>query len=218
MTDREMLRKALEISSLFEGLGFEENWFFRDFKREDIISEEQNGVACIGLILRGSAKVAPGEQGAVSTIGRGAEFGICNIFVREDMPTRLTAKTALKAAFLPKDVFAGLLGENRVLMYRYIRLCNQKMLYLAGKLRLMSISDSTERFAFWLMHNGKNGHNGAVMLSFSKDELARRLGLSRASLFRAISKLENEGIISSIGNKIIILNPQADIFERLDSQ
>ncbi len=215
MTDREMLRKALEISSLFEGLGFEENWFFRDFMREDIISEEQNGVACIGLILRGSAKVAPGEQGAVSTIGRGAEFGICNIFVREDMPTRLTARTALKAAFLPKDVFAGLLGENRVLMYRYIRLCNQKMLYLAGKLRLMSISDSTERFAFWLMHNG---HNGAVTLSFSKDELARRLGLSRASLFRAISRLENEGIISSIGNKIIILNPQADIFERLDSQ
>ncbi len=215
MTDREMLKKALEISSLFEGLGFEENWFFRDFKREDIISEEQNGVGCIGLILRGSAKVAPGEHGAVSTIGRGAEFGICNIFVREDMPTRLTARTALKAAFLPKDVFAGLLGENRVLMYRYIRLCNQKMLYLAGKLRLMSISDSTERFAFWLMHNG---HNGAVTLSFSKDELARRLGLSRASLFRAISKLENEGIISSIGNKIIVLNPQADIFERLDSQ
>ena len=82
MSDREMLRKALEISSLFEGLCFEENWFFRDFKREDIISEEQNGVACIGLILRGSAKVAPGEQGAVSTIGRGAEFGICNIFDR----------------------------------------------------------------------------------------------------------------------------------------
>lgn len=215
MTDREMLRKALEISSLFEGLGFEENWFFRDFKREDIISEEQNGVACIGLILRGSASVAPGEQGAVSTIGRGAEFGICNIFVREDMPTRLTAKTALKAAFLPKDVFAGLLGENRVLMYRYIRLCNQKMLYLAGKLRLMSISDSTERFAFWLMNSAPEG---AVTLSFSKDELARRLGLSRASLFRAISKLENEGIISSIGNKIIILNPQADIFERLDYQ
>ncbi len=215
MTDREMLKRALEISSLFEGLCFEENWFFRDFKREDVISEEQNGVGCIGLILRGSASVAPGEQGAVSTIGRGAEFGICNIFVREDMPTRLTAKTALKAAFLPKDVFAGLLGENRVLMYRYIRLCNQKMLYLAGKLRLMSISDSTERFAFWLMHSGSGGE---VALSFSKDELARRLGLSRASLFRAISKLENEGIISSIGNKIIVLKPQADIFERLDLQ
>ena len=44
MTDREMLRKALETSSLFEGLGFEENWFFRDFKRDEEISEEQNGV------------------------------------------------------------------------------------------------------------------------------------------------------------------------------
>lgn len=214
MTDREMLRKALETSSLFEGLGFEENWFFRDFKRDEEISEEQNGVLCVGLILRGSASVAPGEQGAVSTIGRGAEFGICNIFVREDMPTRLKARTALKAAFLPKDVFARLLGENRVLMYRYVRLCNQKMLYLAGKLRLMSISGSAERLAFWLKHSGSDG---VVTLSFSKDELARRLGLSRASLFRAISKLENQGIISSIGNKIIVLNPQADIFERLDS-
>ena len=86
---------------------------------------------------------------------------------------------------------------------------------LAGKLRLMSISGSAERLAFWLKHSGSDG---VVTLSFSKDELARRLGLSRASLFRAISKLENQGIISSIGNKIIVLNPQADIFERLDSQ
>lgn len=215
MTDREMLKRALETSSLFEGLGSTENWFFRDFKRDEEISEEQNGVGCIGLILRGSAKVAPGEQGEVSTIGRGAEFGICNIFVREDMPTRITARTELKVAFLPKDAFAGLLGENRVLMYRYVRLCNQKMLYLAGKLRLMSISGSAERLAFWIKHSARGN---VATLSFSKDELARRLGLSRASLFRAISKLENEGIISSVGNKIIILNPQADIFERLDSQ
>ena len=55
------------------------------------------------------------------------------------MPTVLTAKTACLVAYIPKERFAGRLSSDSVLMYRYVRLCNEKMIYLADKLRLMSI-------------------------------------------------------------------------------
>lgn len=211
MTDSEMLRWALLKSPLFEGDCSDRSWWIKSFERGETVHEEQNGVGCIGLILSGSAQVTPNEQGAVSTLTRGAEFGICNIFVREAMPTRLIARTPLKAAFLPKEVFAVILGENPALMYRYVRLCNLKMIYLAQKLRLVSIPDCTRRLAFWI---AVNASGGSVSLPHSKDELARELGMSRASLFRAISSLEGQGIISSVGNKIVILNPEAEILRK----
>ncbi len=211
MTDSEMLRRALIKSPLFEGECADKGWNIKSFERGETVSEEQNGVGCVGLMLSGSAEVTPSEQGAVSTLSRGAEFGICNIFVREDMPTKLKARTPIKVAFIPKEVFAATLSENSALMYRYIRLCNSKMIYLARKLRLMSITDCTGRLAYWISCNASGG---SVSLHYSKDELARMLGISRASLFRAIALLESQGIISSVGSKIVILRPEAEILRK----
>lgn len=210
MTDRQLLKKALEHSELFEGTDLNEQWLIRTFERSQQISEIQNGIECIGLILRGSAEVSPKNQSSVSVLICGNVFGICNIFVREQMPTSLRAKSKCMAAFLPKDRFAGLLSENSILMYRYVRLCNRKMLYLADKLRLMSITSMRDRLIFWLQ---RNQNNGIIKLGFSKDELARLLGMSRASLFRIISELEEDGILSCRSSTIAILKPDDHIFD-----
>lgn len=214
MTDSELLQRALNNSSLFEGApasadGFLPKWQIKDFRRGEIISELQNGVDCVGLILKGCAEVSPRCESAVSVLSSGCEFGICNIFVRREMPTVITAKTPCKAGFIPKDDFARLLELDSVLMYRYIRLCNQKMIYLADKLRLMSISGCDARLAYWLKTNRSGG---CVRIAGSKDELARQLGMSRASLFRALASLEKDGIISAVGETITINDPTAQIF------
>lgn len=179
----------------------DKSWFYKEFSKNDKISERQNGIDCLGLIIKGSAEVSPGDGSAVSRIGAGSEFGICNIFINESMPTDITAKTACKAAFMPKDVFASLLSHDNVLMYRYVRLCNEKMVYLAEKLRLMSIPGCKERLEFWLRQNSVNGE---ATIKLSKDDIAKRLGISRASLFRAISQLEQSGIISCHGATIVL--------------
>lgn len=218
MTEKELLTVAFNRSSLFDGIAsegkdsvaeFAGRWQIKDFQRGEVISEIQNGVDCVGLLVKGSAEVSPRCESAVSILTSGCEFGICNIFVCQGMPTVITARTACKAAFIPKDEFARLLSVNSVLMYRYVRLCNQKMLYLADKLRLMSISGCEARLAYWLK---VNQDGGMVRVRPSKDELARRLGMSRASLFRAISVLEKDGIIRIMGETIIIDKPDAKIF------
>lgn len=214
MTDSELLIYALTRSELFCGLDIGKGWFIKEFSRGSKISENQNGADCVGLILRGSAEVSPSEQSAVSRLICGNEFGICNIFVREEMPTVLTAKTNCKAAFIPKDDFAARLSSDSVLMYRYIRLCNEKMLYLAEKLRLMSIVSCEDRLMYWLK---KNAYGSTVSIELSKDELARTLGMSRASLFRSISKLESGGIIKTCGSIISLINENADYSDNSDN-
>ena len=195
MEDFSAVRAAFESSSLFRGVSpaVFRGGFCIKFSRGDEIKESQNGVECLGLVVSGSLTVAASEESSVSILKKGGEFGICNIFVSESMPTKLCARVKTKIFFIPKEEFARVLGEDAGLMYRYVRLCNEKMLYLAERLSLFSVSDCTERLMKYLVSRAEGGR---APLSFSKDELARRLGISRSSLFRAFKKLEAEGRIS----------------------
>ena len=189
------LKNAFQSSELFRGLdpSLVRRGFVLSFRRSDEVSETQNGIECVGVILSGSLTVEAAEGSSVSVMKRGGEFGICNIFVRESMPTKLRARVASRILFIPKEEFARLLGADSGLMYRYVKLCNEKMLYLADRLRLVSIPDCTERLLCYL--NSK-AQDGCVRLGLPKDELARQLGISRASLFRAFNSLEAAGKIS----------------------
>ena len=216
--ERELIRHAFEKSALFCGASSDVlmlgDWFVREFKRSLEIFEEQNGVECVGVIIKGCAQVIPGDQSAVSVLTTGGEFGICNIFVHKKMPTQIVAKTGCAVAFIPKDVFAKMLASDSALMYRYVRLCNQKMLYLADRLALMSISGCEKRLAYWLYRNALSDDGGAAGgVPISKDGLAKQLSMSRASLFRAVSALEKKGIIKPTGGKIVVCDPDAEIFD-----
>ena len=87
--ERELIRHAFEKSALFCGASSDVlmlgDWFVREFKRSLEIFEEQNGVECVGVIIKGCAQVIPGDQSAVSVLTTGGEFGICNIFVHKKM-------------------------------------------------------------------------------------------------------------------------------------
>lgn len=194
--DFNAVRAALQCSELFRGLepSLLKSCFVLSFRRGETVSESQSGTECVGVVISGSLTVSAQDQSSVSVMKRGGEFGICNIFVREKMPTVLRARIQSRVMFMPKDDFAKLLGEDKALMYRYIKLCNEKMIYLAERLRLLSISDCTQRLMYYLRSESRNGK---VRLACSKDELAKLLGISRSSLFRALDSLEAQNKISA---------------------
>lgn len=205
INDFNAVKAALSVSELFRGVepAILKSCFVLSFKRGETVSEIQHGVECVGVVVSGSLTVTAHDLSSVSVMKRGGEFGICNIFVREKMPTQLRARVQSRIMFLPKDEFARLLGEDKALMYRYIRLCNEKMIYLAERLRLFSISDCSERLMYYLRSQSQNG---SVNLGCSKDELAKLIGISRSSLFRAFGALEaQKKIITGSRGRITLI-------------
>ncbi len=190
MAQTKLVKTALSESEIFGGIKLPDDiGFIKSFKRGEAIDEIQDSVDCVGVILSGLAFVASMDRHNVTIAKTGHEFGICNIFVAEKMPTTLKAKIACKVLFIPKADFAELLAEDSALMFRYVRVCNEKMVYLARKLQLAGIPTCKGKLAYWLLENEGR--------KIPKDELARQLGISRASLFRALSEFESAGLIEN---------------------
>lgn len=202
MAQSKNIFKALALSEIFGGTDISGvSHFIVSFKRGEKISEWQNGIDCVGIILNGSATVSSDVGHNISVAKAGHEFGICNIFVSNEMPTVMIARVACSVLFIPKEEFAKLLATDSAMMFRYVKVCNEKMVYLASKLRLMSIPSCKGRAAMWLLNNSD-------AKAIPKDELARQLGISRASLFRVIAEFEQGGIIT-YGNLITVNNEEA---------
>lgn len=212
-TEEALLSEAFAQSGLLAGTdAAARGAFLRTFRRGEIISAVQDGVPCVGVLAFGEADVYTRGVSAkkhqnVSTLRCGSEFGICNVFLPQDMPTFLCCKVQTGVAFLPKAQFIALLEEDSALMRRYLALCNSKILYLADKVELMGLPSCRTRFAAYLLRHADE--TGRVEAEVSKEQLAKYLSVSRASLFRAINDLTEQRLIEALPEGFKILDSAA---------
>lgn len=212
MKEEKRISEIIRSCSLLEGI--EPDCFhpvYHRCKRGEEISDTFEERQYVGIIGSGEADVYTLadmlSQPNVSTQKAGSIFGICNVYSDQHMPTKLVCRVGCEIVFLPKDEFKEQVRKNALLQERYLKLCNQKIVYLAQKIELMGITQSRVRLAFYLLQNRDDMQT--VRLNMSKEQFARFLNISRASLFRGLAEFEEKGYIICEENAIHIQNVQA---------
>lgn len=203
--------KFIKACSLFDGIDMTGvNMVYAAYKRGETITDMIDGRQYVGVIGSGKADVYTLSdelsQPNVSTQEAGSVFGICNVYLKHNMPTKLVCKVGCEVVFIPKEEFKQLVETSEEFRDRYLLLCNQKIIYLAQKIELMGITQSSSRFACYLLKN--RDERDVVMLHTSKEQFARFLSMSRATLFRVIAEFEEKGYVRTAGNKFQILQPE----------
>ena len=95
-----------------------------------------------------------------------------------------------------------LLAQDGPLRENYLRYLTGRIRFLSGRLQSLVQSGAEGKLARYLLANVREGQ-----LTCAATDLARRLGLSRASLYRAFQSLEESGLISRHGKTISISDP-----------
>ena len=90
-----------------------------------------------------------------------------------------------------------LLGEEPLLRRNYLRYLSGRIRFLSGRLQSVTQSGSEGKLARYLLANAVDGP-----VNISATDLARQLGLSRASLYRAFDALEQADLIRRSGKAI----------------
>lgn len=214
------MQAIIDQSPMFAGCGLEADSFHpRSFRKGQLVSDQQNGRACVGLIASGAIDVysvaMDGSEINLSSLSTGDAFGICNLFATSEMETVLKCREDATVLFAPKDELLAALSTRPEALIRYARLCNEKIQFLIRRIELLTMQSCRGKLLEYLIT--KQDGAGTVALASSKEQLAKELGVGRASLFRELSQLQSEGLIRSSGTRIHVLNRPA-LEQRLYAQ
>ena len=156
---------------------------------------------CLGVLLSGRVRVSK-DALVVSTLRAGDVFGAAALFTGcEDYATTLTALTDCALVLMPQESVAELLRSSPAFAENYVRYLSGRIQFLSARLDAVSAGSARQKLAQYLLSAA--GEGGEVVLSAT--QLSARLGVGRASLYRAFEALEGEQAILREGKVIRIL-------------
>ncbi|RCX19321.1 CRP-like cAMP-binding protein [Anaerobacterium chartisolvens] len=204
----EEMKKILMQTDLFKDLPDIEprNMFYRRYKNGQQVARIINSRQCIGVVASGCVNVysiaCDGSEININIIKPGTVFGICSIFLPNQIEAFLKCSKDTAVVYLPREAFLNMLYQSPVLLERYGVMCSEKIQALMRRIEILSMQSCRCKLIHYLFSCEKSGE--VVKLPCSKEQFSKILGISRSALFREFSYFQREGLIAVNGSRIRI--------------
>jgi len=167
--------------------------------------------ASMCLLLKGRARVTRGNA-VLSILEPGELFGAVTLFGgRQQRSTDITALTGCRVVVFAREPVEKLMEVNSRMALDYIEYLSERIVYLTGKIEAYTAGSAESKFMGYLLKNAVNGSDGGLCADIGNiSALAKMLGVGRASLYRAMDKLESDHTIARSGKTVTIRNKEAD--------
>lgn len=157
---------------------------------------------CLGVLLEGSLQVRR-EALLVSALAAGDLFGAAALFTdRAGYPTTLTALEDCTLLLIPQNTVRHLLHTSGAFAEAYVAYLSERIRFLSGRLDTVSAERGEGKLGRYLL----TADDGSGSVTLSATQLCQRIGVGRATLYRAFETLEGEGAICREGKTIRIRN------------
>lgn len=209
MTTQEIL-SVMEACPMLRGCGIApELMTVRRYRKGQIISDQAEGRKSVGLVASGQVDVysvaIDGRDIQLNILEAGECFGICNLLSPADLETVLRCRMEAVLIFIPKEALVSAMKIDPALALRYAAHCNEKIQFLIHRIELLTMQSCRGKVIEYLLSQRRP--DGMVRPNCSREDLARRLGISRAALFRELSFLQARGLLSSEGADMRVKDP-----------
>lgn len=150
------------------------------FRAGQIISDKPSGVSSVGMIVSGRVEVysvaLDGKDVQLNALTAGECFGVCNLMASAELETVLRCGEETEVLYIPKAVLLSCMEQDAGLAMRYAALCNRKLQFLLRRIELLTMQSCRGRLIAHLLE--QQDEKGVVRLAGSREDLARRLGVS----------------------------------------
>ena len=153
----------------------------------------------LGVLLSGELQVTKGTL-SVSRLEPGDLFGAAALY--SDAPefaTTITARRPSRCLMLDQALIDRMLEQQPKIRENYLRYLTGRIRFLSSRLQSLAQAGAGGKLARYLLANGQGGS-----VTCTASGLAQRLGISRASLYRAFEALEKSALIVRRGKTILI--------------
>ena len=162
---------------------------------------------CLGVVLEGRVQVNKGAL-IMSVLEPGDLFGAAALFNdRADYATTPPPRgSPCRVLLLPQALVEELMGRFPEVGRNYVAYLSGRICFLSGKIDALTAGSAERKVAQYLLSRLEGGWGE---LDCSAAGLARRLGVSRASLYRALDALAGRGVLRREGRRVQVLQPDA---------
>ncbi|MDI3527751.1 MAG: family transcriptional regulator, dissimilatory nitrate respiration regulator [Tenuifilum sp.] len=213
------MNKVISRSPIFKGLTEDEvadilketPHSIRSYSKGQTIAQRTEEVKNLSIIIEGSVKgemvdfsgkiLKIEEMFAPKPIAHAFLFGENNKF-----PVDVIALEDCKLLHIPKIEFLNLMQKNSKVLTNYLNTISNRAQFLSNKLWFLSFKTIKEKIAHYLLNLSKSETRTTIILPKSHQELAEFFGVTRPSLARVLSELQDDGIIHVNRREVTIIN------------
>lgn len=181
------------------------------FEKGTIIYDKLHYRKSIGILLQGEAAVLkePGENKTIlfNILKKGDTFGGAALYHKShEFIGTIKAQKDCLILFLNGQILQSLFLMDIQFAENYISFLSHAVVFLNKKIDGFTLSD-TERKVYAYLKKNQKGQK--VVLPYSYSSLAEALNMGRASLYRVLDLLSEQGKIERKGREIYLLDRES---------
>jgi len=199
---------AGELRKNFEGLTYK----VKNYTKGEILAHQGDVCNKLVILTKGSVRGEMiDESGRIVKIEDIASpralaplflFGAANRF-----PVEVTANENTEVIIIPKESVIKLFARNEAFLENYMNMSANYAQTLSEKLFFMSFKTIRQKLASYFLRLSAT-QGSQILLDRSQQELADYFGISRPSLAREVSHMQDDGLIKADRKQITILNKE----------
>jgi len=188
----------------------------KKFKSGEMVIGETDPIRSFYVVISGQLKLyrssAEGKEQTLQLLGQGDPFGLCTAFATDSFPATAMAIEDAAVLLIPGTVMEAIARQEPALLFNIIQILSQRLKDSMTLIESLALKEIPGRLASFLRHELPKGaaeRKTTVELTISQRELAKILGSTPEALSRALRKMANDGILSTAGRVITILDHKA---------
>jgi CRP-like cAMP-binding protein len=162
----------------------------------------------IGFILSGRCEVRhiKGENAVavLNVLGEGDSFGVLSVLSEKEFPTQIHATKNSLIFFLGEQDLLRIVKQNSQIAMNLINFLANRISFLNEKIATISGTRVEDRLAMHLLSESRR--LGSLTFPLNCKKCSEAINAGRASVYRALSSLESEGLISLLEKQVNILD------------
>ena len=202
---------------LFRGMSKEEHDAFMQrnvkevlhFEKGEVVVRQRDTINSMYLLIKGVVRTQMITQdgNAIEIDLLEAVFPLAPAFIyasRNKYPVDVVTMEPCTFLKISKSAWLKEMTGNEILLNNFLTLNSNMTVFLSDKLQMISIKSLRNKLSIFLLEKTTPEKNYFI-LKRSRTQLAEYFGVQRPSLARTIKELEDEGIISTNGRVVTVL-------------
>lgn len=159
----------------------------------------------LGFLIDGCLDVYNPSGVLFFTLQSGDFFELESLFshIKPILPLKLRARSNSIITFLDKSVLLPVFENDAAAARNYMEILSNRVQHLTRRLNHFTAATPSVALALYLLGNHRQNH---LRLPDGLAGLARRLDISRATLYRALAELEQQQLVTHQEKTVHILN------------